>query len=152
METFLIIGMIAGLAILICGIMVTIPAPHTYAENVKVNEPTLALPHGLVINAVDNYPATYDLGTQEMPTDYRKELIKAVRDMLTGRFTSTLYLDYRDEEMEVGNTPLLEDEWRERHVNRVIDNNQLIFDFAEDNCLQPHDFHNVIDIKEGETE
>jgi hypothetical protein len=41
---YLIIPILIAVVIAICGIMATIPAPHTYAKNVKVHEPMVHLP------------------------------------------------------------------------------------------------------------
>ena len=152
---YLIIPILLAVVIAVCGIMATLPAPHSYPENLRIYEPTLALPHGAIVNLggdFDPYPPIYALGTVDAPSEYRKELIRIVRDMITGQFTSTLYLDYRDEELVYKRIPLDEEEWRTQNVNRVIDHNQLMFDFSEDLHLQPHDFHNIIDITEGERE
>jgi hypothetical protein len=150
---YLIIPILIAVVIAICGIMATIPAPHTYSENIKIHEPTLALPHGAIVNLggdFDPYPPIYDVPTLDQPSNYRVELIKIVRDMISGQFTAQAWCEYEKRERLNGMTPLEEDVWRKKAVDQVINQNQLIFDFSEDLHLQPHDFHNVINITEGE--
>lgn len=133
-------------------------------KNIKIAEPMLHLEWHVVINTTYPYPINYRgsrICTENVqPSRYMQDLIKVTRDMFTGQFISSIYLDYRDECMLYGITPKEQDEWKKDRdmmdarikdrVNKEMAKHQLILDFSDDLHLQSYDLYNVIDITEGE--
>ena len=129
MDTMIIIGSFVAFILTVCGIMVTIPAPHTYAGNTKIKEPVLVLPPDLIINSGNRYPLRYEPEVQESPSQYIRDLITAMCETWK------------------------EEGYSDRWINNALDNNRQILRFSEDNNMQPHDFRSsVIDISQGKKE